>query len=104
MLKLLLAGLFDSHATIAGESIRALAFIFGSRPDLLTTDMWTIIKVTEARIQSRDIGYLTNLAFLYRELNRFPDLDNSFRVIISSVLKELSESQYANVRQEAVNI
>jgi hypothetical protein len=101
LLERLLVALDDSNVEVASEAVRGIAFVLKDNPSFLPDEVLNrIVRVTERGIRRTEINYLTNLAFLYKELSNRVDLSESTEETVKAILTKLSQSSYSNVRRE----
>lgn len=101
LLQLLFSNVNDTNVEVAGEAVRAYAWIIQENHRLLQANMINaLVEKTTSGIQRNHITYLTNLAFLYNELRKYNNLDPQYKEKIETMIKHLSESKYSNVRKE----
>lgn len=101
LLERLLVGLEDSNVKVASESIRGIAFVLSGNPSFIPFHfLKRVVEITKRGIKRNEISYLTNLAFLYRELSKQEQLSVSVMEVVDEVISQLSQSSYSNVRRE----
>lgn len=101
LLDRILVGLDDSNVEVASEAVRGMAFILRDNPSIIPFDVLErMVRVTERGINRSEISYLTNLAFLYKELAKQEGLHESLKEVVTVVLTQLSQSSFSNVRRE----
>lgn len=100
LLEILFAELYDSNANIAGESVRALAYILKAGQPWILSYANRIVSATNSYTDRRNISFLTNLAFLYRELAKQIRDDEGLVKQVQEVIDILVKSPYSNVRRE----
>lgn len=101
LLERILISLNDTNVKVSSEAVRGFALILKDNHKLLPAEIIeNVIKVTERSIQRNEISYLTNLAFLYKELSKLETLSDATQRKITQVLERLSHSSYSNVRRE----
>lgn len=86
---------------VASESIRGIAFVLSGNPSFIPFHfLKRVVEITKRGIKRNEISYLTNLAFLYRELSKQEQLSVSVMDVVDEVISQLSQSSYSNVRRE----
>lgn len=101
LIKRILAGLDDSNVEVASTAVQSVAFILRDHPSLISELLLeSIVQLTERGTKRNDISYLTNLAFLYKELSKQELLPESVKDKVMAVVTQLSQSSFSNVRRE----
>ncbi|MEK4083777.1 SIR2 family protein [Psychrobacillus sp. FSL K6-1415] len=101
IVEILLQSARDTNINVASKAINGLARTFQGKGKSFSLQMiGHILKVTDNTLTRRHISLLTNLAFLYNELNKLENLEDHQSLKIQETRASLSELPYANVRKE----
>ncbi|QGM30161.1 hypothetical protein GI482_07140 [Bacillus sp. N3536] len=104
IVEILLQSARDTNINVASKAINGLArSLQGKGKRFSKETIKQILKITDNTLTRRHICFLTNLAFLYNELNKLENLEEDQSLKIQETLTALNELPYANIRKELLS-
>lgn len=101
LLQNLFYSVFDTNIDVASMAIHGVALIVMENSKVISESMLEeIIRFTKDTDTLRHIGYLTNLAFLYKQLRDKGSLTSELVDEVEKVIEKLKEMPFASVRKE----